>query len=426
MEIKRTVTILLPKDPDLLATVKTFQQVQQTLSELCYNDGKPLGAIALQHKCYDMVKGKLSAQMTISAIRLVAAAYKSAKFNKKPATKSFDFRRARALFLVGQRGRDADFRADGTLSIWTVGGRKRLNYKVPEAFQYILSNALEIDSLTVIECNTQLIAQVTVTLEAPEPKGIHPVGVDLNETNTLVAVDADNRELFISGWATKTKNHRNQKTRSRLHKKLAAHKAEKKDTRSIRRLLKRLGRKQRNRTRTFCQQVAKQLVNWVKPNSVLVFEDLKMPKVSKKLRVARGVRHRLTQWEHNLIRQNVTSKAQERGMVIEYVNPLYTSQNCSRCGLRGMRKRDRFECPHSGHKDHADKNAAVNIRNRYTVLRATVSDSGSLGEQSDVICPTDSNPLTRSQDGESWSVDSEALEQSEGKLPTVAPAAQPL
>jgi transposase len=60
--------------------------------------------------------------------------------------------------------------------------------------------------------------------------------------------------------------------------------------------------------------------------------------------------------------------------------------------LRGKRKGSRFECPHCGHKDHADRNAAVNIRNRYTVLR--------------------------SQGGESWSVDSEALEQSEGKPTT--------
>lgn len=400
MEIKRTVTILLAKDPDLLATVKAFQQVQQVLSQLCYNGGKPLGAIALQHKCYDFVKGKLSAQMTISAIRLVASAYKSAKSNQKPTTKPFDFQRARALFLVGQRGRDADFRADGTLSIWTVGGRKRLKFTVPETFQCILSKALEIDSLTVFERNGKLVGRVRVTLEAPEPQGIHPVGIDLNQTNTLVAVDADDRELFISGRATKIKNHRTHKTRSRLHKKLAARKAEKKDTRSCRRLLKRLSRKHRNRTCTFCQQVAKQLVNWVKPNSVLVFEDLKMPKVSKKLRVARGVQCRLAQWEHHLIRLNVTNKAQERGMVIEYVNPRYTSQNCSRCGLRGNRKGHRFECPHCDHQDHADKNAAVNIRNRYTVLR--------------------------SQGGESWSVDSEALEQSEGKPSTTASAVQPL
>jgi hypothetical protein len=39
------------------------------------------------------------------------------------------FKRPKALFLVGERGRDADFRADGTLSIWTIAGRKRIDRK---------------------------------------------------------------------------------------------------------------------------------------------------------------------------------------------------------------------------------------------------------------------------------------------------------
>jgi len=47
--------------------------------------------------------------------------------------------------------------------------------------------------------------------------------------------------------------------------------------RSVRRVLKRLGRKQRNRTRTFAQQTAKQLVEWAPKGAVLVFEDLHMP-----------------------------------------------------------------------------------------------------------------------------------------------------
>jgi hypothetical protein len=42
MDIKRSVTILLPVDADLCATVVAFQRVQQDLSEMAYHDGKPL------------------------------------------------------------------------------------------------------------------------------------------------------------------------------------------------------------------------------------------------------------------------------------------------------------------------------------------------------------------------------------------------
>ena len=56
--------------------------------------------------------------------------------------------------------------------------------------------------MTVIERKGKLHGRVALTLEAPEPKGMTPVGIDLNETNSVVAVDADGRELFITGKAT--------------------------------------------------------------------------------------------------------------------------------------------------------------------------------------------------------------------------------
>lgn len=369
MDIKRSVTILLPADTDLRATVAAFQRVQQDLSEPCYHDGEPLSALALHHAMYARVVGTLNSQMTCSAIRLTAGAYASAKSNGKPAQHPFAFRRARALFLVGTRGRDADFRADGTLSIWTVAGRKRLTYTVPQAFQHTLARAKEIDSLTVVERNGRLLGRVTLTLEAPEPQGVHLVGVDLNETNALVAADPDGRVLFVSGKDVKVRNKRDYKTRKRLQRKLAARKAEHRQTHSVRRLLKRLGRKRSHRTRTFAQTAAKQLVSFAPTQAVLVFEALHIPQPRKGTIRGKATRRRLSQWQRQLIREAAQSKAQECGMVLAEVNPAYTSQACARCGLRGVRKRHRFTCPSCGHEAHADVNAAVNIRNRYTVSR---------------------------------------------------------
>jgi IS605 OrfB family transposase len=195
------------------------------------------------------------------------------------------------------------------------------------------------------------------------------VGIDLNETNALVAVDPDGNTLFVSGKSVKVKNRRTAKTRARLQSKLASRKAEKKDTRSVRRLLKRLGRKQRNRTRTFAQQTAKLLVDFAPEKAVLVFEDLHMPQPQKGKIRGRALRRRLSLWQHGLIREAVANKAQERGMKVAKVDPRYTSKNCSRCGLRGKRKRHSFTCPHCHYSDHADLNAAKNIRNKFTILR---------------------------------------------------------
>jgi putative transposase len=307
--------------------------------------------------------------MTCTAIRLVAGAYAAARSNKQPAQRPFVFTRPAALFLVGARGRDARFYDDGTLSIWTVAERKRIAYRVPDAFTSTLADAAEIDSMTVIERNGRLLGRVVVTLRVPDPKGVHPVGIDLNVTNALVAVDPDGNTLFVSGREFKVRNTRTRKTRRRLQESLAAHKAQKHDTRSIRHVLKRLGRTQRNRTRTFCQQTAAKLVRWAPDDSVLVFERLTLPQPSTKLRVRKGTRRRLSQWQRRLMRSSVTNAAERRGLLVDAVNPAYTSQDCSRCGLRGVRKRHAFTCPHCGYEAHADVNAAVNIRLRYTLLR---------------------------------------------------------
>lgn len=387
MKVQQTLQILIEHDKDLVQTLEAFQDVKQALSVPCFNQGTPLGQIALHKAMYKGVVGKLNAQMTCSAIRLVSSAYISAKKNKRQAQKAFGFHKKHALFLVGKRGRDASFKA-GKLSIWTVAGRKRLPFSVPEYFKPMLDDAQEIDSINIVEKDGRLVGFVCVTLDVPEPAGVLPVGVDLNETNILVAVDPDNRELFISGKQMKIANAKTRKTRKRLQKKLANKKADGLDTKSVRSLIKRLAGKQRNRTKTFCQAVAKELVQWCPPNAVIVLEDLRMPQVSKEKKVGKGIKRRLSQWARGILTTSIDANAKKNGILLEKVNPAHTSTHCSRCGLAGNRKRHSFTCPSCGYTGHADVNAAVNIRNRYTVLR----------------------------DGGVLSITPEALERSEGKL----------
>ncbi len=394
MEMQRTITILLPDDADLRATLTAFCSIQNAVSEVAFNGGKPLRAVELQRVVYEQVKGTLSSQMTITALRLVAGAYASAKRNYARRVRAEAKRKARceakgwtykartikpvsvcrferqaALFLVGERGRDADFRADGTLSIWTVAGRKRIGYKVPPTLRPLFESAKEIDSVTVIERKGNLYGRVALTLEAPEPKGITPVGIDLNETTALVAVDADGREFFQSGKATKVRNQRTMQTTKRVQRKLATKKAEGKDTHGVRRVLKRLSGRRKRRTGDFARVTAKRLIDWAPIDAVLVFEDLQIETPYRELTRGAALRRRLTQWQHRAIRSAVANKAQVAGMAIATVNPAYTSQNCSRCGLRGKRHRQAFTCLSCGHTQHADVNAATNIRNRYVQSR---------------------------------------------------------
>jgi len=126
---------------------------------------------------------------------------------------------------------------------------------------------------------------------------------------------------------------------------------------------------------------------------VLVFEDLHMPQPQKGKIRGRALRRRLSLWQHGATRQATMSKAQEHGMLIAKVDPRYTSKNCSRCGLRGKRQRHAFACPHFGYTQHADINAAHNIRNRYTVFR----DGGDLSMSPEALSLVD--------EGKPWSSD---------------------
>jgi hypothetical protein len=53
MHIQRTISIILPDDPDLRDTLDAFQGIQQQISEAAYNNGKPLSALALHRAVYD-------------------------------------------------------------------------------------------------------------------------------------------------------------------------------------------------------------------------------------------------------------------------------------------------------------------------------------------------------------------------------------
>ncbi len=63
----------------------------------------------------------------------------------------------------------------------------------------------------------------------------------------------------------------------------------------------------------------------------------------------------------------LTYKMEERGGQIVTVPARFTSQTCAACGVVDARSREsqaRFTCIGCGHTDHADTNAAINIRRR--------------------------------------------------------------
>ena len=469
---------------------------------------KPPSALVLHRACYAAVKGQVSAQMTCTAIRVVAGNYRSAWKKGHQAKSPFTFRHPFALWLIGEDERDASVRLDssvrlgsimpetitqpdttiqpedhaslpqgvvspqdsvsfkdivslqeisaptgsvgptGILSLWTPAGRKRIPFWVPVYFLDHLRAVVRINSLTVrierfsegaisqeeaisragghakTQCGRSplLRASLTVTLNVPDPDmnmtNSHinmpdpdildpningprfsntlasadasvdpggrpvaslaerfpvdqrfPIGIDRGAINPLVAVDAEDRVLFLNGREHHQRNELTGRVIVQVQNKLANKNQnnklthEKRDTRSLRRLQTRLRLKQKNRNRTFAQGAALALCRWAPPGSVFVFEDLQMP--SRQPAHSGQVKGRLPGWFHGLLRRWVESKAAEWGIPVEEVPAAFTSVTCSRCGESGRRRGHDFACVACGHAEHADINAARNIRSLY-------------------------------------------------------------
>ena len=362
--------MIVAPDADLLALVDEYNRFQRAISETAFSKGERMSAVDLHHLVYYAVPAALPSQMKCSAIRNVAGAYASARRNHKPAAHAFDFKSKSALFL---ENKDFSFTKDGKLSISTAAGRKRLTFRVPDYAKSDFDNAVSKDCIVVAGAGRITLC---VTLEVPEAMGINPVGIDLGVKNALVA-STETDTLFVSGLAHAVHNRRTRQTRQRLQGKLAARKAVHTDTRGVRRVLKRLGRKQHNRNRTFCRETAARLCKWAPKDAVLVFEDLRFKQVRKGRKRRKGTTRKISSWFFRQMTQACTNRAQRDGLAIAYVDPAYTSQRCRKCGLLGIRQEHKFACA-CGHVEHADINASHNIRLSYAVLRSS-------GHQS--MCP---------------------------------------
>src|SRR5262249_42356099 len=150
---------------------------------------------------------------------------------------------------------------------------------------------------------------------------------------------------FISGKATKVRNSRTLQTTKRVQRTLAAKKAEGADTHGVRRVLKRLSGRRRRRTQDFARVVAKRLVVWAPAEAGLVVEDLQhLQRPAGAWPGGGGGGGGRALGQQGGMRGAVANKAQLAGLALASVNPAYTSQNCSRCGLRGKRHRHQFAC----------------------------------------------------------------------------------
>lgn len=300
-------------------------------------------AITLHKICYkeSRVKFDLSANLVIRCIRRVAAMLTPLK-GKRKAPRSFSPK------SIDYDARIFTYKAEEeAITLKTVDGRYKIPLQLGEFQRQALAGQTP-SSATVICRNGVWYIHIVIETDPIACEGKTPMGIDLGITNiatssTGMKIQGKKRQEFKAKCA---------KTRSSLQAK---------QTKGAKKVLKRMAVKERRRIQHENHELSKQLVEEAKRHNcgVIRMEQLK------------AIRERTKTWNKHLNRmvagwsffqlQNfVTYKAALIGILVEFVDPRYTSQTCHQCLQLGSRNRERFSCTACG-EWHADHNAACVI-----------------------------------------------------------------
>lgn len=285
----------------------------------------------------------LTAQLAINAIGRAVGCF------VKDKTKCPHFRPRSAVIYDRKVLR---FKGLTHVSIATIDGRLVMpvvltGYHTPKLIHAVKSGYTE---LTYTRGCFYLLSLIDVEPDqAIEASDV--IGVDFGITN--IATDSDG--TIYSGESIES-------TRVRTTRLVSA--LQSCGTRSARRHMKRMRKRESNFRTTVNHQISRRIVDSAKArNCAIAIEDL--TGIRQRTRFPKDQRGKMFGWAFCQLRYFMTYKSTLAGVPLIVVDPKYTSQTCSHCGHRhkGNRKSQAlFVCKACGHNEHADVNAARNIR----------------------------------------------------------------
>jgi len=222
-----------------------------------------------------------------------------------------------------------------------------LNYRFPNNFTKI--NQIEVNqTYCYISCEF---------IDKPEIEVNNYIGVDRNTTGHI-AVIANTKTGKVHKLGKKAYHTH------RKYKKIRAHLQKK----NAKKKLKKISKREKNIIKDINHKTSRKIVEIAKENKCgIALEDLKGIRKKKrnkrKNKTGESFQSSINSWEFYQLQIMIEYKAKICGIPLVYVDPKYTSQMCSRCGLiaKNNRKQKNYTCTHCGHVDHADANAAFNI-----------------------------------------------------------------
>ncbi|MEV7021152.1 transposase [Kitasatospora sp. NPDC093558] len=358
----------------LRATLRTVNEAACWVSGVAFERRVP-GEYELRKHTYGELKARgLGAQAAQHVIKKTRDAYTTLKANIRAG----NLGRPGSQRRVKAESRPIRFRPDaaqpyddrclswqldaGTVSIWTTAGRLK-GVRIacsPDALTTLRQHRKGESDLIERDGRFYLIATCDVP-EAPmneDPAGF--IGVDLGIAN--IATTSTGYRAAGRGLTRHRKRQRD------LRRKLQA-----KGTKSAKRLLKKRARKEARHAANVNHVVAKTIVTTAeRTGSGIALEDLMG--IRDRVRLRKDQRTTVHSWGFHQLAAFVEYKAKRAGVPLVYVDPAYTSQECSQCHHIDRKNRvdqATFACRSCGIVMHADDNASHNIaRKGETVWRA--------------------------------------------------------
>lgn len=344
--VKLTAKIKLQPNTEqhqaLKDTIKVANEACDYISQIAW-DNKTFGKFKIQKLVYHDVKAKfgLTAQVVIRCIAKVTDAYKLDKKTKRTFSElgaiPFDDRILR-YWLDDQR-----------ISIWTVEGRQKMNFVAGDRQIELLQNRQGESDLALIDGQFYLFS--TCDAEEGTPADVTDVlGVDLG----IVQIASDSDGNQFSGSQVNSIRKRRQRQRKRLQSK---------GTKSAKRVLKSIRRKESRFVKDVNHTISKRIVEKAKrTNRAIALEDLKG--IRSRIRARKSQRYTLHSWSFYDLIQKIKYKAKLAGVMVIDINPRNTSKTCSHCGhcsKSNRKSQSEFLCVSCGFAANADTNAALNI-----------------------------------------------------------------
>jgi IS605 OrfB family transposase len=238
-----------------------------------------------------------------------------------------------------------------------IGKRIKTIISIPQWFidKYNITNKqLQSGFLKYYEKTDSFILYLIYKLQPLSKSSINTnniIGVDRGLYNICTLSDGTN----ISSKKCKSIKRKYQYLRKKLQQK---------GTRSAKKHLKKISGREKRFMLDYNHQITKMLSNKIGV-STYVLEDLKYITEDNK---SKKLNSWLSNWSYYQFETLLEYKCYYTGILIKYIDPRYTSQKCSNCGNidKNNRQSSKYSCK-CGYTDHADINAAKNIRNNYVL-----------------------------------------------------------